>query len=271
MAEFREHMQPLTQCQRVITHGGDQPNVIPKMASIWWYFRGSTAAAAQQVFERAKKIAEGAALMTNTTFTVEVQSAVWPVRGNETLAMLAQSEMERLGAPLWNAEEESLARALQQKAGVNITGLASHVRPMKGPATQRPAANDAGDVSWKVPMAKIYFPSNIPGISYHHWTAGVALATSIAHKGALAGANVIANCVLECFSNPDLVARAKETFATEIAGAPWSSLLPPDQKPPLALNRATMDRFRPAMRERYLKVRPRFIQSDSAGGEHEIG
>ena len=43
-------------------------------------------------------------------------------------------------------------------------------------------------------MAKFYFPANIPNISFHHWAAGVALATPIAHKGVLAGARVLANC-----------------------------------------------------------------------------
>ena len=258
MAEHREHMLPFTQCQRVITNGGDQPNVIPKTAAIWWYFRASRAEGAMAVYERAKKIAEGAALMTNTAYTVDTQSAVWPVRGNQTLAELAQAEFSRVGAPRWSEDEHAFARGLQAKANVKATGLATEVVIAKGPATQKSAANDAGDVSWKVPMAKIYFPSNVPGIAYHHWAAGAALATSIAHKGAVAGAKVVANAALECFRDPGVVARAKETFARELAGEKWFSMLPADQKAPVELNRRTMEAFRPAMREHYLKTRPRF-------------
>jgi aminobenzoyl-glutamate utilization protein B len=259
MAEHREHMMPNTACQRVITDGGDQPNVIPKRAQVWWYFRGSTAEAAMSLFERAKKVAEGAALMTSTTYEVEVQSAVWPVRGNQTLAELVQAEYQRVGAPDWSPEEEALARQLQDAAGVKADGLSHAVSVMKGPAVQKPASNDAGDVSWKVPMAKFYFPSNVPNISYHHWAAGVALATSIAHKGALAGSKVLAASVLEIFRNPAIVAQAKETFAEETKSCPYFSMLPPDQKPPLALNQATMQRFRMEMRAHYLDARPRFV------------
>ncbi len=258
MAEYREHMMPSMQCQRVITHGGNQPNVIPKMASVWWYFRGATAEAAMQVYERAKKVAEGAALMTNTTFAVDTQSAVWPVRGNQTLAEMAQREWERVGAPDWTQEEDALARDLQTKAGVKVEGLSRSVMAIKGPAVQKSAANDAGDVSWKTPMVKLYFPSNIPNISFHHWAAGVALATSIAHKGAVSGAKVLASSVIECFRNPSVVQTAKATFAKELEGQTYFSMLPPDQKPPLDLNRTMMEKYRPAMREHYLTERPVF-------------
>ena len=129
---------------------------------------------------------------------------------------------------------------------------------MKGPATQKPASNDAGDVSWKVPMAKFYFPANIPNISYHHWAAGVALATSIAHKGAVAGAKVLASSVLEILADPTIVQEAKKTFADELGDTRWFSMLPKEQKPPVDLNRANMDRYREAMRAHYLKARPRF-------------
>ena len=258
MAEYREHMMPTMQCQRVITHGGNQPNVIPKMASVWWYFRGSSAELAMQVYERAKKVAEGAALMTNTTFEVDTQSAVWPVRGNQTLAELVQAQYEQVGMPEWTADEDQLARTLQAKAGVKVEGLARTGLKIKGPAIQRSAGNDAGDVSWKVPMAKIYFPSNIPNINFHHWAAGVALATSIAHKGAVSGAKVLAASIIECFKNPQVVEDAKASFQKEIEGTAYFSMLPPDQKPPLELNRAMMEKYRPQMQPHYLKEKPVF-------------
>jgi aminobenzoyl-glutamate utilization protein B len=123
---------------------------------------------------------------------------------------------------------------------------------------QKPAANDAGDVSWKVPMVKFYYPANIPNISAHHWAAGVSLATSIAHKGAVAGSKVMAASIVECFKNPAIVEEAKRVFKEEIAGVEYKPLLPRDQKPPVELNRAMMEKFRPAMREHYVKERPNF-------------
>ena len=258
MAEYREHMVPGAQCQRVITNGGAQPNVIPKLASVWWYFRATSAEGAMSVFERARKVAEGAALMTDTTCEVDILSAVWPVRSNQVLSDLTEREFGRVGMPVWSEEEQELARSLQRKVKVKEAGLSTTYKVSKGQSQQKPSANDAGDVSWHVPMAKVYFPSNIPNISYHHWAAGVALATSIAHKGVAAGSKVLAGAMLECLCNPAHVAAAKEGFARELDGVTYRSMLPPGQKPPADLNRVAMDKFRDAMREHYLKVRPQF-------------
>jgi aminobenzoyl-glutamate utilization protein B len=258
MAQYREHMTTTMRAHRVITNGGNQPNVIPRTAAVWWFFRDSTADGAMKVFEQAKKIAQGAALMTNTTYDVDVMAAVWPVRGNRTLAEMMQRDIELVGLPEWSKEEDELARAVQAKAKVPVVGLERSITPLKGPAVQKPAANDAGDVSWKVPMVKFYYPANVPGISFHHWAAGTALATSIAHKGAVAGSKVMAASIVECFKNPAIVEEAKKTFKEEIGGVEFKSMLPPDQKPPVELNRAMMEKFRPAMREHYVKDTPVF-------------
>src|SRR5262249_31904467 len=87
--------------------------------------------------------------------------------------------------------------------------------------------------------AKFYFPGSIPHINFHHWAAGVPLATSIAHKGALAGAKVMAAAVLECLKSPAIVAEAKSTLKDEIRGDEYRPLLPNDPNPPT--DRTTRD------------------------------
>ncbi len=258
LAQYREHMLPSMRAQRVITNGGNQPNVIPRTAAVWWMFRNSTAEGVRKLFEQAQKIAQGAALMTNTSVESEIISAVWPVRGNRTLAELFQREIEAVGQPDWTKEEDDLARAVQAKANVPVEGLKRSIDALKGPAVQKTAANDAGDISWKVPMVKFYFPGSIPHINFHHWAAGVPLATSIAHKGALAGAKVMAAAIVECLKNPAVVAEAKRTFAEEIRGTEYTPLLPAEQRPPVDLNRAMMEKFRPLMAKHYLKEKPAF-------------
>ena len=107
-------------------------------------------------------------------------------------------------------------------------------------------------------MAKFYYPSNIPNINFHHWAGGAALATSIAHKGAVVGAKAFAAAVVECFANPAVVVEAKRTFKEELGGIEYKSMLPAEQKPPVELNRTIMDKFRPEMRKHYLKEKPEF-------------
>jgi aminobenzoyl-glutamate utilization protein B len=124
---------------------------------------------------------------------------------------------------------------------------------------QKSSANDSGDVTWKVPTAKFYFPANIPNINNHHWAAGVALATSIAHKGGVAGAKAMAGAVVECLANPAVVAEAKRVFQQEIADTPFKPLLPLTQNPPLELNRVMQEKYRPLLEEHYVKEKPEFV------------
>ena len=259
MAQYREHMQPTMTAHRAIIDGGNQPNVIPAKATVWWYFRDPAAEGARKLFEQGKKIAEGAALMTNCELDVDVLSAVWPVRGNQTMAEVIQRNAELIGMPKWTEEEIFLAKELQRKAGVKVDGLYSEVTPMRGPAKQIAASNDCGDISWVVPMARVWFPSNIPNIGFHHWAAGVALAMSIAHKGGVAGAKALAASVLDFLANRAFVEEAKATFKEEIGDMKYRPLLPPDQKPPVELNRVLMEKFRGEMRKHYLKERPQFV------------
>ena len=131
------------------------------------------------------------------------------------------------------------------------------VRPA-GEAKQRWSANDAGDVSWKTPMCKFYYPAMAPNLAAHHWAAGAPLATSIAHKAAASAAHILAGAALDCMRDPALVAQARRTFEEELGGVRYTSLLPPDQKPPVDLNRRTMEIFRPMMAAHYLKEKPVF-------------
>ncbi|MCG8542845.1 MAG: amidohydrolase [Alphaproteobacteria bacterium] len=258
VAQYREHMEPTMRAHRAITNGGTQPNVIPPEASVWWYFRDPSAEGASALFEQAKKIAEGAALMTKTTWDVTVKSAVWPVRANQTLAETVQRNIEMIGVPEWSEDEQTLARALQRAADAPEVGLYTEPRPLTGPAEMIMASNDCGDVTWHVPSARLWFPGNVPGVSYHHWTAGAALAHSIAHKGAVAGAKALAASVLDTFIDTDIVERAKETHAEELGDITYRPLLPTDQQPPLGANEDLMARFRPLLEKQYLTEKPSF-------------
>jgi len=255
--KLREHLEPTQRSHRVITNGGDQPNVIPNKASIWWFFREATAERTRALFDKAKRIAEGAAIMTDTSYSVNVLSAVWPTRANRTLAEVIQANVEQIGMPRWEEGEQKLVCELQTKVNKKAIGMPTEIMPLKE-CVQSVSANDSGEVSWVVPTGLITFPSNVPGVSYHHWSAGVSLATSIAHKGAVAGAKAMAASAVDLLMDPSLVAKAKETFKVEIGDVEYKPLLPPDQKPPLELNRDLMERFRPAMREHYLKEKPVF-------------
>ena len=229
--KLREHLEPSQRSHRVISHGGDQPNVIPNTSTIWWFFREATAEKARALFEKAKRVAQGAATMTDTSYSVNVLSAVAPTRCNRVLAEVIQNNIEAVGMPQWSESEQKLVTDLQTKVNVKATGMPNQVAPLRE-AVQSVSANDSGDVCWVVPSGVVNFPSNIPGIAYHHWGAGVSLATSIAHKGAVVGAKTMAASAVDLLMDPKLVARACETFREEIGGVEYRPL--PARRPAAA-------------------------------------
>lgn len=258
LSQYREHMKPTMTAHRVITQGGEQPNVIPALASCWWYFRDPTAEGARILFERAQQIARGAAMMANCELEIDVRAAVWPVRLNRTIAEVIQRAVEAVGMPMWTADEQAFSRALQKRAGVTEAGLMTDVTPLTGPAVQIAASNDCGDVSWKVPMGRLWFPANVPNLPFHHWSAGAPLATSIAHKGGIAGSKALAIAVIEYFQTPALIEETKDTFRLELGDVVYKPLLPDGQRAPADLNRDLMERYRGAMEAHYLGKEPVF-------------
>ncbi len=254
---LREHLPPTQRSHSVIADGGVQPNVVPDHSKIWFYFRESTYEGARSLHDRAAGIAEGAALMTGTSWKETILSACWPTRDNQTMAETIQANIELVGMPAWTAEEQALARRIQQAAGVPETGLSARVSPLR-PAVQSASSNDSGDITWTVPHGRVTFPANVPGVPFHHWAAGIAEATSIAHKGTAAGAKVMAGSIIDLLTRPELMAAARASFLKEVAGSTYRSLLPAAQKPPVELNAREMAAFRDLMRPHYLKVSIRF-------------
>jgi aminobenzoyl-glutamate utilization protein B len=248
---LREHLPPTQRSHSTIVDAGVQPNVVPDYGKIWFYFRESTYEGARALYEKAHDVAQGAALMTGTTWKEHVLSACWPTRDNRTMADVVQANIDLVGMPVWTPEEQALAKQIQRAAGQKEIGLETAVRPLHE-AIQSTSSNDSGDITWTVPHGRITFPANIPGVPFHHWAAAVAEATSIAHKGEVAGAKVMAGSIIDVLTKPDVLARAKATFAEEVAGSTYRSLLPPGQKPPVDLNAAEMAKFRDAMKAHYL-------------------
>ena len=258
LAQYREHMEPGGCMSRVINYGGDQSNVIPAKSVISWNFRGPTAEAARKLFETGHRIARGAAMMANCEVEVDVQSGVWPVRCNQSVAETIQRNIEWVGMPEWSDEEQAFARALQKEIKKPEAGLNTEITPLRGPSPQVLGGNDSGDISWKVPMGRVYFPGNVPHSQIHHWSAGSALTTSIAHKGLVVGSIVTALTALDYLIDPALLARTKAQFKAEVGDVVYQPLIPKDQTPPVDLNAELMDRFRPSMERFYLKEKPVF-------------
>ncbi len=255
--KLREHLKPTYRGHRVITMGGIQPNVIPDLAQIWWYIRDASGPAAKENFDKLVNIGRGAALMTGTTMDMDYVASAWPQLANKVIAEAIQKNIDTVGLPKWTDDEVKFAKTFQTSLKVKPVGL--NTEPVKfGAALQTFASNDSGDVTWNVPTGTLDFSAGIPGVSPHNWQAAVAKTSSIAHKGSVAGAKVLAASMLDLLTSPELLQRAKDQFRADTKGTEYFSLLPADAKPPLDMNRDMMEKYRPEMRKHYLSKTPRF-------------
>jgi aminobenzoyl-glutamate utilization protein B len=255
--KLREHLRPSYRAHRTITNGGIQPNIIPDKGQIWWFVRDASMPAAKETYDKLLKIAEGAALMTGTTWDVRYLASAWPQLGTQAIAEAVQKNIELIGMPSWSQEEQNFAREFQKFAEKPVVGLRTQVTPLGGRA-QSTSSNDSGDVSWVVPAGMLKFPASVPGIQYHEWKAAVTPVSSISHKGQLAGAKVLAASIIDLITSPELLRKARAEFEVESKQTPYFSLLPPDAKPDIDLNRGEMEKYRAEMRKFYLARTPRF-------------
>ncbi|MDX2182639.1 MAG: peptidase dimerization domain-containing protein, partial [Gemmatimonadaceae bacterium] len=265
----REHLTLQHRSHYIITDGGDQPNVVPSSAGIWFYFRERDYERTKELFEIAKRIAEGAAMATDTKFEgARIIGSAWDIHMNKPVALLMQKNIEQVGMPTWTADDQRFAKAIQRELGQPQDGLRAKPSALKSPEEALAEAtsmgsDDIGDVSWSVPSVTLRYPSNVPGTPGHNWSDGIAMATPIAHAGALAGAKVQALTLIDLLLQPKQIASAWDYFRTvQTKDRKYQSFLSPSDQPPTYLNATIMAKYRDAMRPFYYdpKKYPTYLQ-----------
>lgn len=248
----REHLRTEHRLHYVITNGGDQPNVVPSEASVWYYYREQEYPRIKEMQELGRTFAKAAAMMTGTTYTERIVGSAWPIHLNKVVAEVQQKNIDAVGMPVWSEADQTLAKALQRELGNKPEGLALKVRPLSGPAPGSGGSDDIGDISWVVPMVYLLYPANIPNLPGHSWADAVAMATPIAHKGSLAGAKVQALTALDFLTQPELTKQAWDYFKNvQTKDLQYQPLIGPEDQPAIDLNREKMEAFRAKMRPLY--------------------
>ena len=251
----REHLDPLKRSHSIFTDGGDQPNVVPSKASIWYYFRDVKYDGIMEMYEMANKMAEGAAMMTDTEMTSKILGTAWPRHFNKTIAEKMYANMQVVGLPEWSEADQELAKAIQTEVGASkVEGLPTKLDTLGLPVTspRSGGSDDIGDVSWVLPTVTLRFPSNIPGLPGHHWANAIAMATPIAHKGVTAGAKAEAMTILDFLLQPELVDEAWGYFKNvQTKEEQYKPMISAEDEAPIYLNKQIMDQFRPELEKYY--------------------
>lgn len=233
---LREHMPPNSSIHYSITDAGSvSPNVVQPAATTVLMVRGETVRKAKALLERVNKIAQGAALMTETSVSMRQIDGTASILPNETLERVMYENMQQVPVPEYTAAEREFAEALHATYPAAVPGLLSNsnrqvwayankmtdggkraindfIMPYVPSFAYTPGSTDVGDVSWLTPTAQITtatWTSAAPGHSWQNVSIG---RTSIAHKGVLQAAKIIAGSAADLMEQPELLEKARAEF-----------------------------------------------------------
>lgn len=258
----REHLKPTQRSHYVITDGGDQPNVVPSKAAVWYYFRERTYEDIKAMYDEGILYATSVATMTGTKVNYQLLGTAWPGHFNKPIAEAVYKNIKTIGLPVWDSADQQLARAVQRlvnapkktQRGEPIDGLAIKLDTLNGPAqfSWGGGSDDIADIAWNVPTVVFRYPSNIPGTPGHNWADGIAMATPIAHKGVVSGSKVVAATLLDMLTDATIIANAWNYHKNvQTKDVKYTSFLDANTKPATHLNKKIMDQFRPELKKYY--------------------
>ncbi len=140
----REHLRLATRIHYVITNGGDQPNVVPPNAAVWYYYREADYDHIMNLWRIGENMAKAATLMTDTTYTSRILGTAWPGYFNKPIAEDMYANMLKVGLPAWSAEDETLAKALQKELKMPEEGLATKIGRLRPEISKAVVGNVSG-------------------------------------------------------------------------------------------------------------------------------
>jgi aminobenzoyl-glutamate utilization protein B len=229
MSLMREHVLPTARLHRVVKDGGLAANIIPDYARVQWFVRDTNGGRVNEMVGRLRKAADGAGLATETSAKVTLLASTREPLYNEALSKLVQKELDRVGAPKWDAADQALAKAIQKEVAIPETGLSPDILPYtKGHGVS--ASSDIGEVSAAYPLIELGVQTAPSGAPWHHWDVASCAANPIGVKGMLVAAKVLGASIVDLLTDPAAVAAAKAEFAKATAGRPYVSPLEKDAK-----------------------------------------
>jgi aminobenzoyl-glutamate utilization protein B len=251
---LREHMIPGARIHYVITNGGQAPNIVPDEAEVWYFVRGPKLEDVKALYPRVIKVAEGAALMTETKVEVIFLGGSTNLLPNETLEELLHEKMTKIGAPEFTENDIKFARQIRKTFPENYFDntlavlpqdgrpffeqfrdkeFCDAISPIFGRGITLGGSTDVGDVSWVTPLAEFATSCAAIGTPGHSWQEVAQAGMGIGHKGMIYAAKILSLATIELLQNPELVEKAQKEFEEKIKRTPFESPLPDDAKPPI--------------------------------------
>jgi len=246
---MREHMPADARIHYAMLDGGGvAPNVVQATAKVRYAIRARDLPGTRALVARVKKVAQGAAMMTETSVELQVVSAVSNLLGNTPLEESMQRQFERLGPPPFDAADRKYAAEIQStlssediasayaRVGMPVRKdmpLCDFIVPFRTRGAPMMGSTDVGDVSWVVPTVQARVATHAIGTPGHSWQITAQGKSGQAKKGMVAAAKVMAGVAVEALEDPSLIARAKADLKSRTDATPYECPLPADVRPPI--------------------------------------
>jgi aminobenzoyl-glutamate utilization protein B len=235
---MREHIKETSRIHYVITKGGEQPNVVPATAQVWYFIRANAHEDAERQFDWIRDIAEGAAKMSRTKVSVQVDTDCHELIPNLPLSKVLAKNFALIGPPKFDDKDRDFARQLQAPLRDDF-GLKEE-KPLKDkiePLPEKPygatgGSTDVGDISWYVPTSGINTACFAAGSPGHSWQNVAAIGSPIGHKGLLVAAKVLALTAADLLQDGKTIEAARADLAKRLKGRKYTTRIPKGQKPP---------------------------------------
>jgi len=231
---MREHVKPTTRMHYVIEDGGNAPNVVPDYAKVWYYVRDINRDEVEGYYQRILKIAEGAAMGTETTHDVHLTTGVHERLLIRPMQEAVQANLEVVGPPSFNDEDQQFAYAMQEFIGIERDGFSTELKPLAD-SQEEPSggSTDVAEVSYSTPTVGFRVATTPAGVPWHSWCVSASHGTGAAIKGGDVATQVIALTGYDLLTDAELLNQAQATFDELTGGEPYVSPIPEDQTPPV--------------------------------------
>ena len=237
---LREHMEPTSRIHYAITEtGGVSPNVVQSHAEVLYMIRATDPKSVQELKARVDRVAQGAAMMTDTTVTSTVIASCSNLIMIPTLQQTVYEVMQEIPLPVPTEEDLAFGRALQATMDLSAEELAAPVYADRvlPPAPPKPhgGSTDTSDVSWVCPTVQIHIGNWCIGTPGHSWQAVAQGKSHYAHASMLYAGKAVAGSIIRLMEEPDRLAKAREEHFAQTGGK-YVSPIPADLQPPIPHN-----------------------------------
>ena len=230
---YREHIKPTVRIHYHIQDGGQVVNVVPDYAKIWTRVRDTNREGMEKVWKQVERIAEGASIMANVDYEINLVSGVHEVLVNRTGAGALQANLEYLGPIEYTDSEQDFAKKIQESTGADLVGIESEINPMEE-TLENPmgGSTDVGDVSYVVPTIRLSATTAPKGTPWHSWAVVACSGMSIGHKGMLYAAKALSMTMVDLYEKEKLREEIKEEFKERKGDYEYKGIVP-DGPPPV--------------------------------------